>query len=117
MRAISSACSQSFSARQTARRTVSTSVFARLSGVIISSSCQASIGSPIWRKPAAVFRWSLVGLRHCADFLFGNSTSNSVRLGSGSMDILASVPSMTGNLPVFFVSSTAAAATSAAPSG
>jgi len=40
-----------------------TSVFARLTSVIISNSCHASIGSPIWRKPAAALRWirSVVG--------------------------------------------------------
>lgn len=47
-----------FERRRRRGRTVNTSVCARLSGVIISSSFQAAIGSPIWRKPAAVFRWS-----------------------------------------------------------
>ncbi len=41
-------------------RTVSTSVFARLSGLMHSNSFQASIASPMRRKPAAVFRWTLL---------------------------------------------------------
>ena len=46
-------------ARRSANRAASTAALARLSGVILSNSFQASIGSPIWRKPAAVFRWDV----------------------------------------------------------
>lgn len=114
---ISPACSQSFSKRHTAKRAVLTSLFARLGGVMRSSPCPCVERSVNFLKPDGVVQVESVGASHRTDLFFGNKTSKSVRLGSGSTNVFPSLPSMIGNLPVPFAWSKACIAISAALSG